>query len=105
MSGENCLTLPFRRRFAIAKSRKIVRIESEKSGKCHSKIVHSQRLHALIIFFQVAMVLNQRRRGGFVERKESGIRNPECGIRNPFKFYFAGGRGGWGGGGGLTSLF
>ena len=22
---------------------------------------------------------------GFVERKESGIKNPECGIRNPFK--------------------
>ena len=41
VSGETCLTLPFRRRFAIAKSRRIVRIESEKSGKCHSIIVYS----------------------------------------------------------------
>ena len=24
---------------------------------------------------------------GFVERKESRINNPECGIRNPFKFH------------------
>ena len=39
--GESCLTWPFRRRFSIAKSRRIVRIESEKSGICHSKIVHS----------------------------------------------------------------
>ena len=23
---------------------------------------------------------------GFVERKESGMRNPECGIRNPYGF-------------------
>ena len=27
---------------------------------------------------------------GFVEGKESGIRNPECGIRNPFPFVICG---------------
>ena len=48
----------------IVMSRRIVRIESEKSGICHSKIV-------LV---------------GFVEGVESGIRNSECGIRNPFPF-------------------
>ena len=35
------------------------------------------------------MVLTQRSNGektvAFVERQESGIRNPKCGIRNPFK--------------------
>ena len=41
MSGETCLTLPFRRCFDIVKSRRIVRIESEKSGKSYSKLVHN----------------------------------------------------------------
>ena len=108
MSGETCLTLPFRRRFTIAKSRRIVRIESEKSGKCHSIIVHSYRLHTFNHCFPCGYGFNPTKKGkktverdlnsvrhvfvGFVEgrnpesgirNRESGIRNPESGIRNP----------------------
>ena len=40
-SGFRLFHTPFRGRFPIVKSRMIVRIKSEKSGMCHSKIVHS----------------------------------------------------------------
>ena len=79
-------------------SRRIVRIESEKSSICHSKIVHSYRLHTVNHCFPCEYGFNPTKKGdkavnvnlftvrhvleGFVERKESGIRNPECGICN-----------------------
>ena len=100
VSGETCLTWPFSQRFAIAKSRRIVRIESEKSGKCHSKIVHSQRLHTFNHYFPCGYGFNPTKNGektvereltvrhvfvGLVEGEESGIGNPVCGIRNRFK--------------------
>ena len=106
MSGETCLTLPFRRCFAIVKSRRIVRIESEKSGKCHSKLVHSLRLHTFNHCFPFGYGFNQTKKGEkavnvslvtvrhvfgeFVEWMESGIRNPESGMRNsqPFSFCY-----------------
>ena len=93
MSGETCLTLPFRRRFAIVKSRRIVRIESEKSGKCHSIIVHSYGLHTFNHCFPCGYGFNPTKKGkktverdlnsvrhvfvGSVEGRESGIRNAE----------------------------
>ena len=99
MSGETCLTLPFRRCFALVKSRRIVRIESEKSGKCHWKLVHSLRLHTFNQCFPCGYGFNQTKKGEkavnvslftvrhvfveFVDGMESGIRNPESGIRNP----------------------
>ena len=92
----------FRRRFAVAKSRRIIRIERENSGKCHSKIVHFLRLHTFNYCFPCGYGFNPTKKGRrrwnvkllcppcfcivvFVERMESGIRNPECGIRNSFK--------------------
>ena len=93
MSGETCLTLPFRWRFAIVKSRRIVRIESEKSGKCHSIIVHSYGLHTFNHCFPCGYGFNPTKKGkktverdlnsvrhvfvGFVEGRESGIWNAE----------------------------
>ena len=106
MSGETCLTLPFRWRFAIVKSRRIVRIESEKSGKCHLIIVHSYGLHTFNHCFPCGYGFNPTKKGkktverdlnsvrhvfvGFVEGEESGIRNSESGIRNPFPFVISG---------------
>ena len=88
------------------KSRRIVRIESEKSGKCHSKLVHSERLHTFNHCFPCGYGFNQTKKGEkavnvslftvrhvfveFVEGMEPGIRNPECGIRNPFPFVICG---------------
>ena len=106
MSGETCLTLPCRRCFAIVKSRRIVRIESEKSGKCYSKLVHSLRLHTFNHCFPCGYGFNQTKKGEkavnvslftvrhvfgeFVEGMESEIRNPESGMRNsqPFSFCY-----------------
>ena len=84
----------------MVKSRRIVRIESEKSGKCHSIIVHSYGLHTFNHCFPCGYGFNPTKKGkktverdlnsvrhvfvGFVEGRESGIRNPECGIRNSF---------------------
>ena len=88
------------------KSRRIVRIESEKSGKCYSKLVHSYRLHTFNHCFPCGYGFNQTKKGEkavnvslvtvrhvfveFAEGMESGIRNPECGIRNPFPFVICG---------------
>ena len=93
MSGKTCLSLPFRRCFALVKSRRIVRIESEKSGKCHSKLVHSYRLYTFNHCFPCGYGFNQTKKGEkavnvsvftvrhvfveFVKGMESGIRNPE----------------------------
>ena len=63
MSGETCLTLPFRRCFAIVKSRRIFRIESEKSGKCHSKVFHSLRLHTFNHCFPSGYGFNETKKG------------------------------------------
>ena len=92
--------------FRLVKSRRIVRIESEKSGKCHSKLVHYLRLHTFNHCFPCGYGFNQTKKGEkavnvslftvrhvfveFVEGMESGIRNPECGIRNPFPFVICG---------------
>ena len=104
--SETCHTLPFRRYFAIVKSRRVVRIESEKSGKCHSKLVHSLRLHTFNHCFPCGYGFNQTKKGEkamkvslftvhhvfveFVEGIECGIRNPESGMRNsqPFSFCY-----------------
>ena len=106
MSGETCLTLPFRQLFAIVKSRRIVRIESEKSGICHSKIVHSYRPHTSKHCFPCGYGFNQTKKRekamnvslfavrhvfvGFVEGQKSGIWIPECRMQNsqPFSFCY-----------------
>ena len=83
MSGETCLTLPFCRRFAIVKSRRFVRIESEKSG---GKLSIPRDCILSIIVFHVAMarekavnvrayLLSAMFLIGFVEGVESGNRN------------------------------
>ena len=70
-----------------------VRIESEKSGKCHSIIVHSYRLHTFNHCFACGYGFNPTKKGkktmerdlnsvrhvfvGFVEGRESRIRNAE----------------------------
>ena len=85
--------------FAIVKSRRIVRIESEKSGKCHSIIVHSYGLLTFNHCFPCGYGFNPTKKGkktverdlnsvrhvfvGFVEGRE--IRNPECGNSQPFQ--------------------
>ena len=97
MSGETCLTLPFRRRFTIAKSIRIVRIESEKSGKCHSIIVHSYRLHTFNHCFPCGYDFNPTKKGKkTVERDLNSVRhvfvgfvegrNPESGMWNSQPF-------------------
>ena len=93
------------RYFALVKSRRIVRIESQKSGKCHSKLVHSKRLYTFNHCFPCGYGFNQTKKGEkavnvsftvrhvfveFVEGMDSGIPNPECGIRSPFPFIICG---------------
>ena len=77
-------------------SRRIIRIGSEKSSICHSKIVHSYRLHTVNHCFPCEYGFNPTKKGdkavnvnlftvrhvleGFVEGMESGIRNAELAI-------------------------
>ena len=44
-------------------SRRIARIESEKSGRCRSTIVHSIRLHTFNHFFPCGYGLNPTKKG------------------------------------------
>ena len=75
-------------------------------GICHSKIVRSYRPHTFNHCFPCGYGFNQRKKRekavnvslftirhvfvGFVEGEKSGIRNAECGIRNPFHFVICG---------------
>ena len=113
MSGETCLTLPFRCCFAIVKSRRIVRIESEKSGNTTRNLSIPKDCILSITVFPCGYGFNQTKKGEkavnvslftvrhvfveLVKGMESGIRNPESEMRNPesgmrnsqpFSFYY-----------------